>query len=258
MKSYLVLSALVGAMTVSTAGIAQQATSAPISYLQASLAAMTGKASIQDVTLTGNAEVIAGANDETAPATFKALSNGSTGEQLSLSAGVSREVRIHGSSGPTGTWTKGDGVQHTISGHNLMAGAAWFSPAIVISQLISDPTLAIVYAGEENGLLHFRADRPQPEALGATGKLLQHLSQVDIYLNSANLLPVRLEFNAHAESNANVDIPVTIQYSNYHTVNGVALPFRIQKYFNNSLALDLQVQSAEINTGITAATLGGM
>jgi hypothetical protein len=255
MKRYLALSILIGAMTLSSAAMAQPAVSTPMSYLQASLAAMVGQSSIQDVTLTGNAEVIAGGNDETVPVTFKALSNGSTGEQLNLSAGVMNEVRIYGSSGPTGTWTSGDGVQHTISGQNLITGSAWFSPAIVISQMISNPALTLVYVGGEGGLFHFQVYQQQPNASGATGELLQHLTQMDIYLSSTTLEPVTLQFNAHAESNANVDVPVTIQYSNYQTVNGVSMPFRVQRFFNNSLALDFQIQSADINSGITVAAL---
>jgi hypothetical protein len=47
-----------------------------------------------------------------------------------------------------------------------------------------------------------------------------------------------------------VDIPVAIQYSNYQTISGVTLPLHVQKYINNGLTLDLQIQSASFNSGL--------
>jgi len=68
-------------------------------------------------------------------------------------------------------------------------------------------------------------------------------------------MPVSYVFNLHPDNNALQDIPAEIQYSNYQTVRGIQVPFHIQKFVNGSLALDFQVQSVSLNTGITAVQI---
>jgi hypothetical protein len=255
MKSYLTVPILIGAIAVSGSAVAQQPAPSALSSLQASLTAMVGQATIQDVTLDGTAQVIAGSSDETVPAVFKALSDGSSQTQLSLSAGVRNEVRISEAGGQTGSWTRGDSKAHPLAQHNLMTDSAWFFPALVVSRMISNTALTVVYVGQEDGLLHFQAHRQQLDAPANITPTIQHLTQMDLYLNSANLQPAKLEFNIHADTDARVDIPVTIQYSNYEKVNGVELPFHVQRYVNNSLVLDIQVKTATFNGGLTASAL---
>lgn len=82
--------------------------------------------------------------------------------------------------------------------------------------------------------------------------LFQGLSGVDIYLDSASLLPDEIDFNAHADNDENTNFPVEIHFSNYQAVNAFVVPFRIQKFFNGSLLLDVTVTSAAFNTGLPA------
>ena len=255
MKSYLVIPILFCAMAVSSTAMAQQPAPSALSNLQASLTAMVGKATIQDVTLDGTAQVIAGSSDETVPAVFKALSDGSSQTELSLPSGVRNEVRISGAAGQTGTWTTGEGKRHALVQHNLMTDSAWFFPALVVSRMISNTALTVVYVGQEDGLLHFQAYQQQPDAPAHITPTIQHLTQMDLYLNSANLQPAKLEFNIHADTDARVDIPVTIQYSNYEKVNGVEVPFHVQRYVNNCLVMDIQMTTATFNSGLTDSAL---
>ena len=62
-----------------------------------------------------------------------------------------------------------------------------------------------------------------------------------------------ITFSQHPDNNAIVDIPVEIDFSGYSVVSGVAVPLHIQKFFNGSLLLDISVQSAALNTGLTNA-----
>jgi hypothetical protein len=79
------------------------------------------------------------------------------------------------------------------------------------------------------------------------------MSQVDIFLDASTLLPAAIAFSLHPDDNALLDIPLEIRFSDYRPVSGAQVPFRIQKYLNNSLILDLQLQSTAFNTGLTAA-----
>jgi len=83
--------------------------------------------------------------------------------------------------------------------------------------------------------------------------LLQHLSQVDVFLDSPTQLPVALAFNQHPDNDAGLDIPAEVRFSDYRAVNGVQVPFRIQKYLNNSLILDIQIQTATLSSSLTAS-----
>ena len=77
--------------------------------------------------------------------------------------------------------------------------------------------------------------------------LISHLTAVDVYFNSATYLPMYLSYTIHPNENAAQDIPVDVQFSNYQVVNGIAVPFRIQRYVNGVLALDITVSGASFS-----------
>src|SRR5256885_11454999 len=102
--------------------VAQQPVSPPISaqsLLQRSLAAQLGNTQISDVTLTGTVRRIAGSDDESGTATFKALSTGETSTELRLGSDLHTEVRFNSVKGPAGSWRGPDGTEHPTPFHNL-------------------------------------------------------------------------------------------------------------------------------------------
>jgi hypothetical protein len=95
-----------------------------------------------------------------------------------------------------------------------------------------------------------------PGGSGITAAVLpEPLSQTDLYLDPATFLPVIIAFNIHPDNNALTDIPIEIHFSDYRPVSGVLIPFHVQKFLNNGLYLDLQFQSAAINSGLVASSL---
>ena len=231
---------------------AQQTSSDVLTILRASLAAQAGKETVQDITLTGNVESIAGSDDETVPFTFKGTLSGSARTDIQLSSGTLTEIRTIATSGPTGTWSRGDDVQHPISGHNLMTDPAWCSPVLIVERLLSNPAVMVSYLGTEDGLAHFQANQPVPTGTVATStSLVQHLGQVDLYLDPKTFLPVKLSLNTHPDDNALLDLPVLIEFSNYQAVSGVTVPMHVQKQLNGTLALDVQVQNVAVNSGLS-------
>ncbi len=63
-----------------------------------------------------------------------------------------------------------------------------------------------------------------------------------------------MTFNVHPDSNALLDIPVDVRFSDYRTVSGAKVPFHVQKYLNNGLVLDFQAQSVTLNSGLAASS----
>ena len=250
--------ALLAVLTVvAPFAVAQQTTTTSTqatAILQSSLSALSGGQALTDVTLTGTARRIAGSDDDTGTAIFKALASGSGRTDLSLSSGQRSEV-CDLSTTPAGTWSGPDGVSHPIAFQNLLAEPAWFFPTFAIARRLSTSGYVATYVGHEsrNSIAVEHVSLSQPIASSPkTAALFQHLSQVDFYLDSTTFLPVSLSFNLHPDNDAGLDIPSEIRYSDYRAVNGTQVPFHIQKYVNNTLMLDFQAQTVTLNSGLNA------
>jgi hypothetical protein len=239
------------------ASAAQQtpSTSSPqaIQLLQRALLALSSGTLPADITLTGTVRRIAGSDDETGSATLKALVGIGSRIDFSLPSGTWTEVRNNSTNGPAGSWSGPGRVAHRISHHNLLTDTGLF-PVLTLSSFTSSSAV-VTYIGSDvrNGVsvTHISAYQLIPALKG--DPLFQHLSQVDIFLDASTLLPASIAFSLHPDDNALLDIPLEIRFSDYRPVGGAQVPFRIQKYLNNSLILDLQLQSTAFNTGLTAA-----
>jgi hypothetical protein len=230
-----------------------------VAALGKSLAVMSGSASFTDATLTGKARRIAGSDDESGTAILKVTAAGDSRMDLSLPSGPRGEIHTSSAdpTNPAGSWSAADGARHSAANHNLYTDSSWFFPALTVSRLVSSQNFILSYAGQEsrNGrsVLHVTASRQFSDASSRTATLLQHLSQMDLYLDSATMLPVALAFNTHPDNDAGRDIPVEIRFSDYRLTNGAQVPFHVQKFINNSLVLDLQFETATFNTGLSAS-----
>jgi len=220
---------------------------------QRAYAALSGGNPIADIALSGAARRIAGSDDETGTVTLKAMATGASRMDLSLPSGQRSEVQNVSAAPLAGAWSGPDSVSHSIAQHNLLTEPAWFFPTFAIARALSTGYVA-TYVGHEtwNSVAVEHITLYQQSSGGDA--LLQHLSQRDIYLDSSTLLPLALTFNIHPDNDAGFDIPVEIRFSDYRAVNGAQVPFHTQKYLNNGLILDLQFQSAVLNTGLSAST----
>jgi hypothetical protein len=226
-----------------------------VALVAKSLVALDGSTPIAAVTLTGTATRSAGSDTGTGTVTLKALGTSSSRMDLSLSDGTFSEIRTSPSGGPQGQWLAATGSYNSMAIHNCFTDAAWFFPALTVLSETSNSNLSIIYVGQEtkNGIsvqhLHF-ASNSAAQTTGVADPLVA-LSGTDVYLASSSLLPVAFAFNSHPDNNALLNIPVEVDFSNYEVVNGVQIPFRIQKFLNGSLFLDMTIQSANVNSALT-------
>ena len=247
LKHLLVICASITSLPV----LAQTATSPITSALQASLQAEVGTVSLQDATLGGTAETIAGADDETGSFTFRGTAGGCSRVDIGLTSGTLSETRQPGISSPLGAWMGEDGVAHSSVQHNLMSGYWWPFPALIVNQLLTDSSMVVTFIGSEGSLFHFSGYQQRSGASPGINSTLQQLTHFDLWLNGTTLLPAQLSFDIHPDTNAGVDIPVQVQYLNYQTIAGVTVATHIQKLINNTVAVDAQIQTVNINTGLT-------
>lgn len=240
------------AQTTSTSTVATDPRATTLAN-QAMLA-LIGTTAVSDITLTGTATRVAGSDVGSGSVTMKALGTGESKLDLDLSNGTRSEVR-NLLTGPGGSWVGPDGVAHGLVSHNCLTDAAWFFPALSALSQASSPNVLATYVGQETrsgvAVQHLRFMTQVASAAADPSGLVQSLSSEDIYLAASSSLPVALVFYTHPDNNANVNIPVEIDFSNYQSVSGAQIPFRIQKFLNGSLLLDITIQSAALNSGLT-------
>lgn len=243
----------INAQTTSTATTQPQAST----LLAQSAAALTGSVTVSDVTVTGSAQSIAGSDNESGTVTLKAMAAGESRIDLALSGGDRSQIRSFDANGNTvGAWSGPDAVQHSIAYHNLLTDSAWFFPALTLNRIASNSTMVGTYVGQEtlNGqsVLHVSVSQTPAVATAPDAAIMQHLTQMNFYLDPTTLLPVALSFNTHPDNTELLDISVQIQFSNYQTIGGVQIPLHVQEFVNGTLSLDLQLQSATLNSGLLA------
>jgi hypothetical protein len=227
--------------------------------LMQAYSAMVGTGSLSDVTLTGTARRVAGSDDEAGTVALKALATGQSRIDCSFSSGQISEIWTLDSNGnQVGAWVGPDGTSHAMPSHNLMTWSAWFMPALAFGEIVSSQSSNVSYIGPETkdgvSVIHLTITRPFLDVPSDVAALMQHLSQVDVFLDDATLLPVALDFDIHPDNNELLDLPVEIRFSDYRSVSGVKVPFHVQKYLNNGLIFDIQLQAATLNSGLTAST----
>jgi hypothetical protein len=226
--------------------------------LQRAYAALSAGNPLNDITLTGTARRIAGSDDETGTAVVKATATGASRMDLTLPSGQRSEIQNSSGASPAGAWSGPDGMSHTTAFHNLLTEPAWFFPAFLLARGLSASGYVANYVGRETkfstAVEHLTIHQSffgLPADMTAT---FQHLSQVDLYLDSTTFLPIALGLNVHPDDNELLDIPIEIRFSDYRVVNRGQVPFHVQKFLNNGLILDLQFQNVTLNAGLTASS----
>jgi hypothetical protein len=227
--------------------------------VQESLSALNGGQAVNDVNISANAHRIAGSDDDTGTATLQAVAAGASSVTLNLPSGQLTEIVNSSATPPSGMWVGPDGTVHTTAFHNLLAGPFWFFPEFALAVSSSTSGAVITYVGHEthNGEAVEHLSISQSPAVGTPQSYASYaqLTQLDFFLDSTTFLPAALDFNTHPDNNALLDIPVEVRFTNYVLVSGVQVPFHVQKFINNTLALDIQFQTASLNSGTSVAQI---
>ena len=241
---------LVCAVFLTSAFAANNSNQAAVLVAQ-SYAALTGGNPLSDVTLNATATTTAGSYTASQPVVLKAL--GTDDSRIDIVAGASMAIRNSTPGYPQGVWTAYDGTSGTDALHNCWTDAAWFVPEF--SSIFGSQNVSLSYIGLEtlngNQVQHLQVWKSVSGAPQDVNSSIQTLSTMDVYLDALSLLPDAIRFNAHPDNDSNTNLPVEIDFSNYQAVNGIQLPFHIQRFLQGSLSLDIVVTSATLNSGLT-------
>ena len=235
--------------------VAQNPASDPlaVSLAQQSVAALAGGVTISDVTLNASVISIFGSDNGSGTATLKAKGITESRVDLNLGGGTRSDVRNTASGSPGGAWEKNGGTSAPYAGHNCWTDAAWFFPALSSLMQTANPNFIFKYIGQEQhggvNTQHIRIFQVQGGV-----SLMQHLSAADFYLDPVSSLPVAIAFQVHPDTDAGTDIAAEVRFANYQPVNGIQVPFHIQRMLDGGVVLDVTVTNAIFNTGLADST----
>lgn len=224
-----------------------------VALVQEAQLALTNGLQVADVTLNGSASWTAGSTHEIGSAALQAKGTGEA--RLDISAGPATRSEIRNDSdGPAGLWRDAAGITHPLALHNCWTPGAWFAPQSVI-QVLQSLNSVLRYLGRETvggiAVDHVQEQSLAPKQPTKMAAVIQKLSTVDVFLAADTHLPVLIQFNSHPDDDLLQDIPVAIHFSNYQNVNGIAVPFHLQRFFHGTLQLDVTITSAAFNSGIS-------
>jgi hypothetical protein len=215
--------------------------------------AFSGGQVIQQITLSGNATWHAGSLEDSGPVTLTALPTGEFQLNLQLSRGQRLETRTGTGTSATCNWTGSDGKAHAIDLGNCWKPAIWFLPSISLQSTMLSSSLVAEDLGQEpigSDSTSYRHLKAQLQTIGLPTETIANMAKrsvTDIGLDPTTMLPAVLAYKVHPDNGASIPISVEAHYSNYQDVNGVKIPFLIQRYVNNSLQLEISLTSAQVN-----------
>jgi hypothetical protein len=241
-----------------TSSFSQQSSSSPLStVLQGSQAALGLNAvQLNDITLTGTAEYILGSTDETGTIKLRAMNDGSSRMDVSISSGTVTDSTYHSDSQLVGEARDEHGKLRKRAHHNLMTETAWFCPAMLIQHFAFFSRQAWVSTPASENNATFNSSTLILRKQASTGNdtadaEIKRLSQFRMTVDTASFLPQTVKYETHSDTNATVNIPVEVRFSAYAVFSGVMVPTHIKKYINGVLQLDISVSDVAINTGLT-------
>jgi len=141
-------------------------------------------------------------------------------------------------------------LHKALSADNLM----FFIPRLVL--WVTDPNIGVQYMGTTRvqGALvhHISIQRAPPSQLaGATAAKLSQVMSKDLYIDSTTSLVNRIEDQIYPVGTVTDPLPHAVLFSDYRTVNGIALPFSADERIDGVTVSRLALDDVVFNTGLT-------
>lgn len=216
--------------------------------------AFAGSQTVQQVQISGSATWHAGSLEDSGTATLLVSPDGSSQVQLVLSSsGTRTESQTGAGESAQCLWSGADGVAHQADTKNCWKPLLWFLPTLSLQAQPLPSYLVMVDGGPGTVgtgtavYRHLQSHLVFADFPGKTAVDIAKQSLTDLGLDPATLLPAVLSYAVHPDNGNSASVNIEIRYSDYRQVSGVQIPFRIQRYLNGSLQLDIQASSVQIN-----------
>jgi hypothetical protein len=203
---------------------------------------------VSSVVMTGNVTWHYGSDEQAGTATLQANANGQSRVELQLTRGTRIETQNPFADAERAcTWTSYDGVLHPVAWHNCWLGTIWFLPQITLQPGAGSPDAIAtqITASDGTNLLHCER-HPTGVKNQKSAELLARISASDLQIDPRTGQPLVLFFNSHPDNDAATNIATEVHFSDYRNVQGVSIPFHIQKFVNHSLILDFRIATVTL------------
>ena len=239
------------AQTVQSSPPSPASDPAAVLLAKKAVAALTGGASVSDVTLTASVTSVYGSDYETGTATFSAKGLAQSRVDLNLNGGTRSDVRNRANGLPSGAWSQNGAPSTAYGQHNCWTDAAWFFPALSSLAQTGNPNFVFKYLGQEQygGMTTQHIRVAQIVSSDTTGTL-QRLSETEFYLDAMTNVPDAITTNTHPDHDMGSNIPLEVRFASYQSTNRVLVPMHFQQMLNGGVVLDAQVTNAVFNTGL--------
>ena len=208
---------------------------------------------VQQVQMTGTATWNAGSLQDSGTVSLTASTGGSSQMRLDLSSlGRKTETQTGAGESADCQWAGADAVVHEVDITNCWRPALWFLPVLSLQPSLLPNYLGVVDLGTGtvgSGTQVYRHLQSQLIFSDLTSPLATKVTQMsitDLGLDPTSLLPAVLTYSIHSDDGTSTPIAIEIHYSNYQTVNGVQIPFLIERYLNGSLQLAIKIGRAHV------------
>lgn len=229
-------------LVLSSPGDSQSSSPISIALVKAAFASTP----ISNVKLAAQVKYIQGGISEQGTVTLVARSDGSYEIDYGLKTGPSSENQTVSGDNQTCTWTDQAGAVHAVPTHNCLLGTAWFLPQLSLFSSSNPSTLTPVGSVDVSGESLWDIRSSSTFNSPHSADLMTRLSAVHLLVDPTSHTIDAMTFSIHPENDANRNIPVRVQFSDYRSTSGVLVPFHIQKFVNGTLMLDATVLSASI------------
>lgn len=211
--------------------------------------------SVTKVTLSGDANWYAGGLKDAGTVTLTAASDGSTKMQLILGkTGERTESQLAIGPGMKCQWSGPDGKVHQKDYFVCLKPVVWFLPPLSLQSTSIPTSITVADLGTEStqdgSFRHLQAQFASAAFTGDSIALAQLEGSVtDIDLDPSSSLPVALRYSVRPDSGADIRIPIVMKFSDYRNINGVELPYRIERYLidGGSAAYTYSATDTEVN-----------
>ena len=221
------------------------------SFLSQVTAKYPGMLGVHSVALDGSATWTAGSLRESGSASLQASSDGSSSVQLTLDTASRTERHDAFSASRKCQWTDNKGAQHDLQGPDCRAAIPWFAPVLFFklgahfADLLSVTDEGLVTRGTSS-YREISAVTNVPSPSAHMAKFLTDGTRMNMLFDPETLLPASVEYSQHSDRDWSQSVKVRVAYSDYQTVSGVPVPYRIDKYVNGVLQLSVIVSTVSV------------
>ncbi len=144
--------------------------------------------------------------------------------------------------------------------HATVGCANFAVPILTLATATYAANYDVSFVGTENDggrtLLHIRVEKhPGSESESEDDKWIDSLENTEYYIAQQSMLIVKISNIIHPLENQSIDQHHAIDFSEFHPVNGVQIPYSIVEHVENAQVWSLHLSEAVLNENFSKADL---